>query len=173
MDVKRTAAGGLGGTAATVAMTGWMAVGQITGPYGEQPPKRVLRRVARRVGVPARRQGRGTRLASAIAHLGFGASCGALYGAVGRRSTVPRGVGYALGIWAGSYAGWIPALGLLPSPGRDNPRRAWTMLTAHVVYGAVLGAVLAGWDRMARESERREAGRREGGQREAATTTAA
>jgi hypothetical protein len=59
---------------------------------------------------------------------------------------------FAIGIWAASYIGWIPALGLLPSPGQDNPRRAWTILTAHVIYGGVLGATLAMWDRAAREA---------------------
>ena len=50
---------------------------------------------------------------------------------------------FGLGVWAVSYLGWIPALGLLPPPYRDNPRRAWTTLTAHLVYGAVLGAGLS------------------------------
>jgi hypothetical protein len=75
-----------------------------------------------------------------------------LYAAIVPRSTATRGVAFALGVWAASYAGWIPALGLLPPPGRDNPRRAWTTATAHVVYGAVLGAGLARWDRAAREA---------------------
>jgi hypothetical protein len=152
MDFRRTAVAGLGGAAATVAMTGWMAIGQLTGLHGEQPPKRLVRRLARRAGIPARRGGTGTWLASAAAHLGFGTSCGALYGAVVPRSTVPRGVAFALTVWAVSYAGWIPALGLLPPPGRDNPRRAWTVWSGHVVYGAVLGATLASWDRAARQA---------------------
>jgi hypothetical protein len=151
MDVRRMAAGGLGGAAATVVMTGWMAAGQWTGPHGEQPPKRLVRRLARRAGIPARQRGPGTWLASAAAHLGFGTSCGALYTTVARRSTALRGVAFALGVWAGSYAGWIPALGLLPPPQRDNPRRAWTILTAHVVYGAVLGTTLAKWDQAERQ----------------------
>jgi hypothetical protein len=153
MDVRRTAAGGLSGALATTVMTGWMAAGEASGPYGEQPPKRLVRRLARRAGIPARRHGGGTRLASAAAHLGFGMSCGALYGTIVARSTAPRGVAYALGVWAASYAGWIPALGLLPPPDRDNPRRAWTTLTAHVVYGAVLGTALARRDRAARPAD--------------------
>jgi hypothetical protein len=151
MDVRRTAVGGLGGAAATVVMTGWMAAGQLTGPHGEQPPKRLVRRLARRAGIPARRRGPGIWLASAAAHLGFGTSCGALYGTMAPRSTASRGIAFALGIWAASYAGWIPALGLLPPPGKDNPRRAGTTLTAHVVYGAVLGTTVARWDWAARE----------------------
>lgn len=143
MDLRRTAAGGLAGAAATVAMTGWMAAGQLTGPHGEQPPKRLVRRLARRVGLPARRHGTATRLATAAAHLGFGTSCGALYATAVRRSTVARGVAFGLAVWAVSYAGWVPALDLMPPPHGDNPRRAWTIATAHVVYGAALGAALA------------------------------
>jgi hypothetical protein len=152
MDIRRTVVGGFGGAAATVVMTGWMAIGQLTGPHGEQPPKRLVRRLARRVGLPARRGGSGTWMASAAAHLSFGASCGALYGTVVPRSSAPRGMVFALGVWVVSYAGWIPALGLLPPPGRDNPRRAWTTMTAHIVYGAVLGATVARWDRATLEA---------------------
>jgi hypothetical protein len=152
MDVRRMAVGGLGGAVATAVMTAWMAVGQLTGLHGEQPPKRLVRRLARRAGIAARCGGPGIWLTSATAHLGFGTSCGALYATVVPRSTASRGMAFALGVWAASYAGWIPALGLLPPPGKDNPRRAWTILTAHVVYGAVLGATLAGWDRAVRES---------------------
>jgi hypothetical protein len=142
MNVRHAATGGLAGAVATAAMTGWMLAGQLTGTHGEQPPKRLVRRLSRRIGLPARRQGTGIRLASGLAHLGFGTSCGALYAAAVPRSTVPRGIIFALGVWAASYAGWIPALGLLPPPGRDNPRRAWTIGTAHAVYGAVLGGLL-------------------------------
>lgn len=143
MDAKRVVTGAVGGAVATVAMSGWMAVGDLTGTYGEQPPKRLVRRLASSAGIPARRRGTGIRLASAVAHLGFGAASGAVYAAAVPRSSIPRGVAFGLGVWAASYIGWIPALGLLPPPNRDNPRRAWTMVTAHVVYGAVLGRVLA------------------------------
>ena len=143
MDAQRIVEGGVAGTAATVAMSGWMAAGRLTGRHGEPPPKRLVRRMARRFGVPARRTGRGTWLAAAAGHLGFGASCGALYAAAVPRSTPVRGMAFGLGVWAVSYLGWIPALGLLPPPHRDNPRRAWTTLTAHLVYGAVLGAGLS------------------------------
>ena len=143
IDGRRVATGALAGAVATGAMSGWMLAGQLTGTHGEQPPKRLVRRLSRRIGLPARRRGTGTRLATAAAHLGFGMSCGAVYALAVPRSTPTRGVAFALGVWAGSYAGWIPALGLLPPPSKDNPRRAWTIATAHVVYGGVLGRLLA------------------------------
>jgi hypothetical protein len=95
-----------------------------------------------------------TLLSTSIAHLGFGVSCGALYGATAPRSTVTRGIAYALGVWAASYAGWIPALGILPPPHRDRPARQVTVLSAHIVYGAVLGGIIAAYDRASRTTRR-------------------
>jgi hypothetical protein len=150
MDVRRVAAGGLAGTAATVAMSAWQAAGQLTGPYGEQPPKRLVRVVARKLGRPARRHGPVTWPLTVAAHLGFGAAGGALYATVLPRSTVVRGTAFGLVVWATSYAGWIPAMGALPPPHRDNPRRVWTMLIGHVIYGSVLGALVKRWHPAAR-----------------------
>jgi len=45
-------------------------------------------------------------------------------------------------VWFVSYQGWVPALGLLPPAHRDRPGRPATMLIAHWVYGATLGACL-------------------------------
>jgi hypothetical protein len=59
-----------------------------------------------------------------------------------------HGIGYGLGIYALSYQGWVPALGILPPPRRDRSDRQVTMAPAHVAYGAVLG----------RLTERRRAG---------------
>ena len=52
------------------------------------------------------------------------------------------GAVYGLGVWAVSYKGWIPALGILPPPERDRPGRPVIMVAAHVVYGLVLGALV-------------------------------
>ncbi|MEN3308350.1 MAG: putative rane protein [Micromonosporaceae bacterium] len=147
MDLKRTAIGAVAGAAATVPMTAWMLGGQALTRHGELAPKRLVRRSARRAGLRARRGGPGTALATTAAHLGFGAACGALYGAVVLRSSPARGAGFGIGVWAASYTGWIPALGLLPPPHRDHPGRALTMLTAHLIYGAGLGAATAAYDR--------------------------
>ena len=40
-----------------------------------------------------------------------------------------------------SYSGWLPALHLMPPPEQDRPGRQPSMVAAHVVYGAVLGAL--------------------------------
>src|SRR5687768_3494177 len=69
---------------------------------------------------------------SLVLHLGFGAAAGALRAALAPRSS---GVAFGLGVWAASYAGWAPALGLMPPPTRDRPGRPATMIIAHVIYG--------------------------------------
>jgi uncharacterized membrane protein YagU involved in acid resistance len=150
MDVRRAAAGGLAGAVATVAMSAWQAAGQLTGRYGEQPPKRLVRAAARKLGRPVRRHDPVTWPLTVVAHLGFGAASGTLYAMVLPRSTVVRGTAFGLVVWAASYAGWMPAVGLLPPPHRDNPRRAWTMLIGHVIYGSVLGALVTRWHPAAR-----------------------
>jgi hypothetical protein len=149
MDAKRTAMGAVAGTAATLVMTGWMLAGQAVSHHGEQPPKRLVRGLGHRAGLRPRRLEPVTVLATGAAHLGFGAGCGALFAAITRRSSAPRGIVFALLVWATSYAGWIPALGLMPPPHRDRPGRAWTLMSAHVVYGATLAAVLDRYDRAA------------------------
>ena len=67
------------------------------------------------------------------------------------------GVVYGLGVWAVSYKGWIPALGILPPPERDQPGRPVIMVAAHVVYGLVLGALVRApkpWERTAPDPRR-------------------
>jgi hypothetical protein len=141
MKVLRTASGAVAGALATAPMTLWMWVGQAASHHPEQPPKTLVRKTANRLGIPAK-HGPGTVAASTLAHIGFGASCGALYATLVRRSTVPRGVAFGMAVWASSYIGWIPALRLLPPPHRDASGRVLTTMTAHAVYGAALGGAL-------------------------------
>jgi hypothetical protein len=42
-----------------------------------------------------------------------------------------------------SYQGWIPALGIMPPASEDRPDRPRVMLLAHLVYGAILGNIVA------------------------------
>jgi hypothetical protein len=147
VEIRRIMTGAASGVLATVGMSGWMLAGQLVSRHGEQPPKKLVRGAAGRAGVATERRGAGTVLATGAAHLGFGIGAGALYGVVIRSSSVPRGVAYGLGVWAVSYAGWIPALRLMPPPHKDLPGRAWTILSAHAVYGAILGAAVANYDK--------------------------
>jgi hypothetical protein len=142
MSLPRSIVGAAAGAAAIFPMTAWMLIGQASTRHGEQPPKRILRKVAHRAQIPASRFGPTTLLATAAAHVGVGAGCGALYAAAVRRSTPLRGMMFGTAVWAVSYAGFLPALKLMPPPHRDKPGRVATILTAHLVYGAALHAAL-------------------------------
>ena len=130
--------GAAAGAVATAAMSVVMLA--FRRPMGEQPPDAIATKAAHAVGAsPNERQADAM---AVVAHLGFGAGTGALY-ALGPRVGPPvlRGVVTGLGVWAVSYQGWIPALGILPKASEDRPARPAVMVTAHVVYGAVLGAL--------------------------------
>lgn len=143
--LRDAAAGAAAGVVATVPMSGLMLAAQKAGLVGKQPPKRITEAALDAAGVQGRTEREEDAL-SALAHLAFGAGAGALFG-VGARALparaprVPAGVAFGLLVWLASYAGWVPALGVLPPPGRDRPGRPVTMVLAHVVYGAVLGAL--------------------------------
>lgn len=141
-DLRHGAGAGL---AATVVMSAVMLAADKFGATPQPPPQRITDHLLHRTGS---RPSRGLRRAlGTAAHLGFGAGAGAAYAAVQGRGRLPgppaaSGVGYGLGVWAASYAGWIPALGALPPPEEDRPGRVRTMVIAHIVYGAVLGALV-------------------------------
>src|SRR5690606_36691171 len=79
-----------------------------------------------------------------LAHAGFGVAAGVGFGAAtGERSPGPvAGACYGLLVWLLSYEGWVPRLTVQPPAHRDNPKRAVTMVVAHLVYGAALAAAL-------------------------------
>jgi len=107
---------------------------------GEQPPDAIVKHVARGLGAtPTEREADALAVA---AHLAFGASVGGAYALLPRvGSAAVRGVVTAMTVYAATYQGWIPALGILPRATEDQPGRPAVMVTAHVVYGAVLGVL--------------------------------
>jgi hypothetical protein len=95
----------------------------------------------RRHAMPARRT------IDTLGHLGFGGGLGAVY-SLARRAVpgdppaVPSGIVWGLFVWLVNYGGWIPALRIMPAPPSHRPGRQATLLAGHVVYGAMLGALL-------------------------------
>ena len=140
--------GGVAGAVGTGAMSALMLTAGRAGLVGRQPPEAITRTAVRRAtGVEPR--GRTAEALSSLTHLGFGVTAGALYAAL-PAPTAPspalRGAAYGLGVWAVSYLGWVPrVLGALPSAEDDRDDRVAVMVAAHVVYGAVLGALDARW----------------------------
>jgi uncharacterized membrane protein YagU involved in acid resistance len=81
-----------------------------------------------------------------LAHFGYGAATGALYAPLARAlrpPAVPGGVAFGLAVWGASYLGLLPALGILRPATEHPPRRTALMIAAHVVWGAVLGLLVA------------------------------
>jgi hypothetical protein len=139
-------AGAALGALATVAMSIAMFGFNRLGLMGELPPEKITARTLDRLHIPRSR--RAQDLLAGMNHIAFGAVGGVVFEALRRRlpdrtPILPVAVTFAVAIWAVSYAGWAPALGLMPSPRRDRPGRQLSMVAAHVVYGATLG-VLAG-----------------------------
>ncbi|MBB6476584.1 DUF6789 family protein [Sphaerisporangium rubeum] len=134
--------GALSGVLATAVMSAAMVAGERAGLMkGGQPPRRIVRAV-----LPGhdRRPKAGEGLLGAVAHVGFGATAGALFSLLAdrRHARLPTGVVYGLAIWGVSYQGWVPKLGVVPPIHRDRPERQAVMAAAHVVYGATLVAGL-------------------------------
>ena len=142
-------AGALAGLAATVPMTIAMEAMHRRLPRRQRyplPPRKVTMRAAGAAGV-RHKLDESERLGLTLAaHFGYGTGAGALYGPLSRSVKGPaavKGMGYGLLVWAGSYLGLLPALGLL-SPATDHPpRRNALMIAAHLVWGATLGLLTA------------------------------
>jgi hypothetical protein len=134
--LTRIASGAVAGIAATATMTGVLASARWL--VGEPPPRKLTRRVLGRLGIHLRR-GAQLDAASALAHVAYGTGMGALYGMLPRRAgSLAGGALFGLGLWAVSYMGWIPKLGLMRHPSRDRPGRPTAMVLAHLVYGTTL-----------------------------------
>jgi hypothetical protein len=117
------------------------------GAMGDQPTERLTDTVFGAAGIGNASEGERD-VAASLAHLSFGAGGGAAFALLHRRLRLPlpsvaQGVAFGLAVWAVSYQGWIPALGILPPADDDRPGRRRAMIAAHVVYGGVLGAVEA------------------------------
>jgi hypothetical protein len=127
-------------------MSALMLAAGRAGMMGRQPPEAIVRQAGALTATEP--HGRLADALAAVAHLGFGAATGAAYALLPRsRRPVLQGVAVGTAVYAVSYAGWVPALGALPRADRDRPPRQAAMLAAHVVYGAVLGALDDRWRR--------------------------
>ena len=77
-------------------------------------------------------------------HFGFGAFAGALAPLVLRPShlSLAKGACYGVGVWAASYQGWVPGLGLHRAATQQPRERVGLMVAVHLVWGASLAAML-------------------------------
>lgn len=112
------------------------------------PPKQITNRLSRRAGLPwITWQGRKWDLTTWLGHLGYGAAAASLYPAITKPLPIPnimRGMLFALGVWAASYMGWLPALNIMESATQQTARRNTIMIVSHLVWGSIIG-LLAGF----------------------------
>ncbi len=105
-------------------------------------PKEISDEIQDRAGIGDELHEEQRRVAAVAGHFAYGAAAGGVYGLMpGERAGAPvlRGSVYGLGVWAASYAGWLPATRILPFPTNRPARWNTRLLLAHLVWGAALG----------------------------------
>jgi len=152
------ARGVAGGLVATVAMSAVMLGAQKIGLLGRAPPRKLTDAALRAVGLLGSTPEPARRALATLGHFAFGGACGALFGVAhdvwraraastsgvrGHRAPIAAGVAFGTAIWTVSYAGWVPALRIMPTPKNDRPGRPASMVLAHWVFGAVLAKIIA------------------------------
>ncbi len=136
---SRLVIGAIAGFVGTMAMTATMRrLHQQLPPEQKYPltPRELIDRAA----APSDEAARNLTLA---AHFLYGAGCGALLAAADGRPSRTAGAAAGVGIWLGSYMGWIPAVGLLEPATRHPARRNALMIGAHIVWGSATAAALS------------------------------
>jgi hypothetical protein len=147
--MNRLLTGAVAGLGATIPMTVAMKLMHDQLPEGEQyplPPRPIAMTVADKAGVDDELDETGRRGFTAVSHFAFGTASGALFGLVAPAAPLAApaaGVAYGVALWAGSYLGWVPALGILPPATRHPPRRTALMVAAHVVWGVAAGLLFS------------------------------
>ena len=144
--VRRAAVGGAAGLGAAVVMSLFMGLARRALPPEERgplPPRTVTKNLLRAAGRPIDDAPNPDQASAAlVAHLGYGAALGALYGPLAgatRLAPAAEGLGYGLLAWAVNYPLLLPAVGLIAPVDRETPRRTALMVAANGLFGAVLG----------------------------------
>lgn len=133
---------GMAGIVATGTMSLVMTAGKAAGLMETPPPKHITGRAAQKIGFSTHKVPQPAfTLAWLAAHLAYGAGAGIVYGAA--RGFLPRqrplaGGLYGTALWAVSYLGLMPAMGLYPFATNDRTSRQVTMVVAHEAYGGTL-----------------------------------
>ena len=128
---------GLRGAIAAMAMTGMRAFTVDLGIVEQSPPEAIFKQRARGL---IRRVPRGRRRSAVeLAHWGYGAAGGAVFGLLpeSTRRRAWAGPLYGLAVWVGFEVGIAPALGLTQASKLRLAERA-ALAADHLLYGLVL-----------------------------------
>ena len=151
--IEQVVQGGLAGLVATAPMTAVMRAGERFVPltnkvanWGHLPPRQITEHALHEIGVNQELDESDRSVAATLAHYGFGTAAGGLLGlAASNLSEVPRpvlGAAFGVGVWAASYAGWLPLVGIRRHATEEPAGRNIQMIAAHIVWGAAAGAAL-------------------------------
>ena len=139
-------AGVIGGLGATVLMSAVMVAARRAGLTPRLPPGKIAEAGIEQVKDGPSHEDEEAVVAT-VTHFAFGAGAGALYGGLTAPvaplpmpTALVAGLAFGSALWLVSYQGWVPALGIMPPASRDHPGRVATMVVAHWVFGAALGA---------------------------------
>lgn len=145
MKWARVILGGICGVVATGPMTAAMVLWHRCLPAHEKyplPPREITGAIFEKSGVSVGHEALSA--ATLLAHFAYGGAAGAIYGLVpsGKvRAPIASGTVLGLCVWALSYFGLLPALGILRPAGEHPARRSALMLGAHFIWGACLCAL--------------------------------
>lgn len=154
-DALAGALGGIaGGTAMTIMMT---QVGPRLLPHDVLPttpaPQKAVQWAQEQVDDPHALRGRSKDVAALVAHLAYSAASGAVFGlarpALPPLRALPRpaaGVVFGLAVWAVSFQGLLPALGVMKRTTEHPPERWPAPLVGHAVFGAITAMVASKLD---------------------------
>jgi len=138
--------GSVAGFIATIPMTGVSEVLYKWLPLEQQyplPPSDITSTVADEVGLEEVDAAAHAPLTYAN-HFSYGTTVGAGYALVADTlpfSPLANGLLYGLGVWAGGYLGWLPALGIRHPATQSPAERNALMIASHLVWGATLSSV--------------------------------
>ena len=133
---SRLLIGAIAGFVGTMAMTAAMRrMHEKLPPRESYPltPREIVDSATEQAGVPL--SGEAAKDVTTAAHFAYGAASGALLGAANVMLGPVSGAMGGIGIWLGSYLGWIPSANVLKPATDHPPRRNLLMLAAHVVWG--------------------------------------
>jgi hypothetical protein len=144
--IPKTLVGAAAGALATAPMSAVMLAWHRQLSWTKRdplPPAQIVNELTKALGLRRQTTHEERLAATAVAHVGYGGAMGALYGLTTNPKSLSAaastGVAFGLGVWAGSYLGFLPASGLYRSAAREPTERNSMMIAAHIVWGASLG----------------------------------
>ncbi|MBC8072323.1 MAG: hypothetical protein IAG13_28635 [Deltaproteobacteria bacterium] len=152
--------GALAGMNGAATMTVLRMLAHRSGLIDLMVPQKVEQWARRKAGVRRWRTPGGYRIVDHVLHLGYGATWGALYGALSpapEATTVARTATFGIGLWAFGSMVLFPALRIGPPAWRSGARENTVNVAAHLAYAAATSLLV---DEFSRQPHREVTTRR-------------